>query len=346
MADYAQKNKLAEVGFLDWRLSDEHIAKAIEVSDVLIIRPSQDSIETIGYARLLKNKKPIIADIDDTLDDISPFSDSYQSMGVSEVKLKDGTWLWKDDDKHFSIQHNQHRIDAIKEALRRVTGVTVTTFELRDYALQFNEVVSVIPNSINPDLFPTLDLKPKPTVRLLWAGGSSHYADLAEIAPTLQELMYKHLNLELVLAGVSFKGITKDLPHNRVKTAGWITPDGHGFRLATFGADIGICPLTEDKFNTYKSSLKFYEYSALRIPTVAKGILPYAEDIVDGQNGFLYQTQAEFRDKLEQLITDPILRTTMAQNAYKYVMENRSIDKITKDWVKFLEGVVAAYGKK
>lgn len=341
----AKKLKLAEVGFLDWRLSNEQLAHAIEVSDVLLIRPSQDSIETIGYSRLLKNKKPIIADIDDSLDDISPLSDSYQTMGVEEVKLKDGTWLWKDEQNHFSIKHNKHRIDAIKEALRRVTAVTVTTFELRDYALQFNDVVSVIPNSIDPALFPVMDLKPKPTVRLLWAGGSSHYADLADIAPILQELMYKHLNLELILAGVSFKGITKNLPHSRVKTAGWITPDGHGYRLATFGADIGICPLTDDKFNTYKSSLKFYEYSALKLPTVARGMLPYAEDIVDGQNGFLYQTLPEFRDKLEQLISDPILRTKMAENAYNYVMENRSLEKITKDWIKFLEGVVAAYGK-
>lgn len=341
-ANSLTKQNLANTAFIDWRFDEEMLAKAIEKADLFIIRPSDYAIQILKYASLLKNKKPIVADIDDTFHFIDPFNNSYQYMGTKEVTLPDGTPLWKDGVAGFSVVSNKNRIEAIKETLKNVDAITTTTFELKEYAELFNPNVVVIPNCINPDLFPPIKLQKDNVIKILWSGGSSHFQDLFEIQPVIKKVMEENLNVEFHIAGQVFKGAIKDLPQSRIKTYSWLSPDAHGFRLATIGADIGICPLTDEKFNTYKSSIKFYEYSALKIPTVAKDIPPYSVDIVRDKTGLLYSDTKELKSHLDSLIKDPLKRITLGNNAYDYVMKYRTIDEVAKDYAKFLIGVINA----
>lgn len=342
VSQFAKESKKHGVDFkyLSSTISNDDMASLIENADVFLMRLNDKSIQVLQDLRKFQPNKPIILDIDDAYDDIDPLSNMYLTLGTKEVQLSDGRWLHQDG-KNFSVKENQKRLDEYKQVMRGVDGIIVTTFELKAYAQEFNDNVVVIPNCINTDLFPAVSIQKKP-LRLVWAGGSSHYADLVELNTVLKDLMRKYPDLEYYHVGQMFRGIIKDLPENRVFTSPWLMPDGHGFRLATIGADIGVCPLQEIEFNRYKSSVKYYEYSALRIATVAKNMPPYSDDIVAGKNGLLYGSTDELRTHIEYLINNPLERITLAQNAYEYVTKYRNLKEITKDWVEYLTGMSEA----
>lgn len=167
--------------------------------------------------------------------------------------------------------------------------------------------------------------------------GNSHFADLQEIEPALARVMAKYPNLHYYSYGMHFGAIARNLPKDRYHTAGWVHPEAHGYRLACLDPDISICPLIDSEFNRVKSSIKYYEMSALGVPTLARDIPPYTDDIKDGENGLLYDSVDDFEVKLSQLVEDGMLRIRLGHSAYDYVRANRQLDDITKDWVEFLE---------
>lgn len=337
-----KESGVADVQFLNDKMSEEELYQIFKVADVLVTRLGEHTIDI--FKGLKDIKKPIIVDIDDRYDLINPYSDSYMALGTEEIKLSDGRYLWKDKTANFDIEQNKKKLESFEEVMRRASAMIVTTFELKNYAEQFNKVVAVIPNAINCDLFPQVkDTKKNNEIRMLWAGGSSHFADLAEVRDVLERLMNKYLNLHFYFIGVPFEGIVKNMSKDRVHTFSWIDPRGHGYRLACMNADIGICPIQDTIFNRAKSSVKYYEYSALRMATVARDIPPYSDDIKHDHTGMLYNDNNEMFKYLSELIEDPIKRLSIANNAYDYVNRNRNINDISKDWATFLKGVSDEY---
>lgn len=333
-AYHANRMGLADVKYMDFDLSDEEFDAVMEKADVIVTRltPKLDYL-------LDTYKTPFVVDLDDSLDHVDPLSDTYRAMGVREVTLGDGSYLWKDGEGGFDISKNRKFISDIKKALGRVHGVTTTTVLLKQYIDHFNKNTVIIPNAIDFDLFAEVSDLSKKEVRMVWSGGSTHYADLAHVAPSIKNLMERYENLHFYMLGVVFKGILKDFPKDRVHTGGWIQADGHGFRLSCIDGDIGICPINDTSFNRMKSSVKFYEYSACGMATIAPALPPYSDDIADGVNGLLYSDLSEFEDKVGLLIKDSLKRAEIASHALKYIKENRDVTQITKDWVDYLVAV-------
>jgi glycosyltransferase involved in cell wall biosynthesis len=343
----AKQNEL-DAQYIDMSLSEEGLYQAIETADAYLLRLSDlVAIEVFEQFEWDKIKKPIFLDIDDNYESIDPLSDLYRAYGTQDVQLKDGTFLWKDG-VNLDIQKNKKRLERYQMIMRKCTAIFVTTFELKSYAEKYNKTVIIIPNSINFDIFPKVkDVnKARNEIRLLWSGGSTHFPDLLEIRESLENLMRKNLNLHLYILGVPFNGIIKNMPKDRVHPMGWVKPDGHGYRLACMDADIAICPLKDFPFNYYKSSVKYYETSALRVPNVAKNMPPYKDDIIDGVNGLLYSNPQEFQEKVQLLIDDPIKRIEIGNAGFNYVKRNRKIEDIARDWAEVIKGIIGAIHAK
>lgn len=342
-ASYLNRNKLAEVAFMDHSWSAESLSKAVIESDVIIVRLNEAAHFLFSQFDMERLNKPIILDIDDNYEDIDPLSDSYQTMGTKDVYLPDGTPLWVTGKNGFNRDENFDRLQMHKKIMSKASAIFVTTLTLKNYAEQYNDTVVVIPNCINPDLFPDVKIEKNSNVNIVWSGGSSHYSDLYEIVPVLQEVMKEYPQVHYHHVGQMFRSIIKSLPKERTHYWGWLHPQAHGFRLICTGGNIGICPLVDNTFNTYKSSIKFYEYSMAGMATVAKGITPYTDDIKNGYSGLLYDTPEELRDALVTLIKDPIRRMELAANARKYVVENRLVPDQAKDWLLFIETVAKSH---
>lgn len=339
LTQFAKKSKelgIADVQFIDYSLQGQQVIDLLKAADVYLTRLGSDLGQFIDYRDKNHPDKLIFADMDDGLDAIDPYSDLYRTLGTKQFKHKD-KWLWKDGESGFNLQENRNRVKRSKEALKRVDFAITTTLDLADYVTQYNENVAVIPNAINMDIFPPIKIeKPKDEIRILWSGGSTHFQDLMSIQNVVKKIMYKYENVHFYMLGVPFKAFFRDLPTNRVHTMGWIKPDGHGYRLATVGADIGITPINDTDFNRLKSSVKFYEHSALKVPTISPNIPPYNRDIKDNFSGLLYNDNREFEKHLETLINDSDKRSFIGENAYNYVKEFRNLEKITREWVELL----------
>jgi len=333
----ANKLKLADCQYLDLNLEEEQLKQVIQASDVLLVRLSEMLPQVIDWLGEFGIKKPIVLDVDDAIEDINPLAEHYRRLGTEQVKMKDGSFLWQDNHNGFNHFANRERLDVFKECLHKVDAIVTTTLEMKRWLDEYNHPVAIIPNSINFELFPTVKDPTKKETRLVWSGGASHFTDLQEIKGALDSVMYDYPNLHLYFLGMSFGYIEKGLPKDRLHTAGWVQAEAHGYRLACTDADISICPLIDSKFNHMKSSIKYYEMSALGVPTLARNIPPYSDDIVDGENGLLYSNVAEFERKLRRLIHDPLLRLRLGGSAFDYVSKNRRLEDITRDWVEFLE---------
>jgi len=327
--------EIKEVDIDTW--SEKDIMEAIKDSDVFYLRPSTKNVTQ--FIREIKEyypKKKIIFDTDDDLFNISPFSDAYSFGGTKEVYLPDGKPLWVED-KHFDPYRNRRALIDYEYCLTKANVVTTTTSKLADTIKPFNKNVVVVPNAVNLDIFPRLDIKKDDKIRLLWSGGSSHYGDMFSIRDDLERLMKEYPNLHLYILGNPFEGITKDMDQSRVHKDGWITADGHGYRLATINADIAICPLEDNEFNTNKSSIKYYETAALGIPTVAKNMLPYSADIKHNDNGLLYTN--DFYKQVKYLIDNPQERKRIADNAFKWVKKNRDLKEVSKTFLNVIKSL-------
>ncbi len=333
----ANKLKLADCQYLDLNLEEDMLKQVLLKADVFLVRLSQMLPDVLKWLKEFGVKKPVVLDIDDAIEDINPLADHYRVLGTEQVKMKDGSFLWQDNHNGFNHFANRQRLEDYKEAIRGVDAVITTTLEMKNWLDAYGHPVCIIPNSINLDLFPRVKDPAKKEIRLVWSGGASHFADLEEIRPALESVMRDYPQLHFYSLGMSFGRIVRDLPKDRVHTAGWVQAEAHGYRLACTDPDISICPLTDSKFNRMKSSIKYYEMSALSVPTLARNIPPYSDDITDGENGLLYSDISEFERKLRQLIDDPMLRFRLGNSAYDYVAKYRRLEDITKDWVEFLE---------
>lgn len=341
--DSSRKQNLLDVQFLDFRLSTELFQKVLDKANAYIVRLSDmTALNLLENISVFNLNKPVILDIDDNYDIVDPLSDLYRVYGREEVQIQ-GEYLWKDGESGFDLKKNKERLSKFHDIMRRVTAIITTCFELKNYAEGFNKNVVIIPNAINFDIWPSLDIRRDNAIRIVWSGGATHYPDLIEIAPVLQDIMRTYPNTHFYMYGVPFEGVIKDLPKDRVHKGEWINVDGHGYRMACLDPDISICPLKDMPFNYFKSSIKYYEMSALSVPTIAKNMPPYKDDITHGENGLLYSSISEFRDCLIRLIENPIERIRLGNSAYNYVRKYRDIHEITKDWAGFINGVIGAY---
>ena len=346
-ASVSTENEWNSVHFLDLSLGDEVIERTIAAADAYILRlNSLTAFEIFDLIDPIKTGKPFFVDIDDSFEDIDPLSDMYRAYGQRNVQLSTGQYLWEDG-VNINLEENRNRAKRYGELLSKCSAVIVTTFELAAFARKYNPAVVVIPNAIDFRRWPQVTPKDKPSneVRIVWGGGSTHFPDLMEIAEPLAHVLQRNPQVKLHMVGVAFGAFVKKMPEGSVVTHPWVKSDGHGFHMASIGADIGLAPLKDMSFNYFKSSVKMYEYSALGIPTLARNIPPYNQDIVDGQNGLLYSNAEEFITKLEQLITNPIQRVQLGQAALKYVQDKRNIQQVAKDWSTFISEVVKATDK-
>ena len=81
------------------------------------------------------------------------------------------------------------------------------------------------------------------------------------------------------------------------------------------GIDIGIYPLTQDKWVLGKSGLKAIQYMALGLPTIATNVGTNPSIISHMENGLLVKTDQEWILALQNLIEMPDLRAKIGAKA-------------------------------
>lgn len=94
--------------------------------------------------------------------------------------------------------------------------------------------------------------------------------------------------------------------------------------------DIGVMPLTADSWSEGKCGFKLIQYLGLGIPAVASPVGVNKKIIAHGENGFLAESEVEWKEALFALLTNSELRKKFGQHGRSVVEAQYSLSSQEK----------------
>lgn len=320
--------------------------KAAEADIIVFHRPQSEN-----WFKFIKtcNKlgKTVVADYDDDPFNTSPLNPFYQWIGTEEVYFRhpDGSeeMLWSKDpasgNRYINIEDNIRRRDLFRASFRSADLVSCTTEILAEKLRTINSNVVVLPNLMDFNQYPKIDLVKK-NIRIGWQGGASHYEDLFMIHDAVGRILRKYPNVTFVYSGdMKLYGKLRDFPIDRVEAHTWVNYEVYPYKLACLNLDVGLCPVVENEFNRNKSAIKYFEYSMVGAASIASDWEPYSPCITNGKDGLLVKPGQWF-EAMEELILNKEKRQILAKNAYDNIHENYNADKKAHLWLDAYENVL------
>ena len=212
--------------------------------------------------------------------------------------------------------------------------VVVGNSYLADYALKYNQRVTVVPTSGDIDRDKPRERK-KTNGRLVmgWTGSSTSQTYLEMFVPVLRKLvalenveLRVHSDREPALAGVPYSWRP------------W-SAENEVDELAQF--DIGIMPMPDEEFALGKCAMKALLYMAMGIPALCSAIGANVEVIQNGENGLLASSPEEWVSHLEKLIADPSLIERLGAAGRKTVEDRYSMRRSAELFAQAVRSVVS-----
>ena len=270
--------------------------KTIHEFDLVVIYREAILTSSIFFEKKLTKKGiPILFDFDD-------------AIWVKDVSQ---------GNKSLSFLKNANKI---KEILPLCNHVTAGNAYLKNFALQYNENVTIIPSTIDTSKYLELESRSKERITIGWVGSHTTIKHFETILPVLSELKKKYKDK------IEFKVIGDPDYFNsdlNIKGIAW----NNSKEVEFFNMlDIGVMPLPEDEWTRGKCGMKGLLYMSVNKPAVMSSVGMNSEIIANGVNGFLADTPEEWFDVLSKLIEDENLRKTIGLAGRKTVEEKYSMN--------------------
>ena len=190
------------------------------------------------------------------------------------------------------------------------THVTVGNDHLAAWARKHNDRVTVVPSTIDTDLYQPKTRQTSQRLVIGWTGSATTVPYLGEVLPALRRLK-KTLDFELRIIGATVHDADLDVRNLRWNEA--TEADDLG------ALDIGLMPLSDDEWSRGKCAMKALQYMALGIPPVVSPVGANAAVVRDGENGLHATTEDDWVTALERLGRDAALRARLGSNARRTV---------------------------
>ena len=311
------------------RFTNAHIVHELEAllkaSDMSVfqITSSRSILLLLTTARLAVIKKPLYTEVDDWIFDLASYNSAAEayrpnsepeSVALDQFKLSDGFIC--------STDYLKKKI----EELAPGKPVYVIKNSL-DFDIWDNVKINRSAHDANSDL-----------IRIGYTGCGNHSGDMELIRKPIEALLDEFPNLEFISTPFpSLEGITnprfKRFEH-------WVPLSQFPQVISDWEMDIGIAPLRDNEMNRAKSNLRWLEYSALKIPTIASQVEPFEKSITDKKDGLLVSNSAKnWYEKMRELIVDKDKRIKIGQAAYANVKKNYDMEKTAKTYLSILKEI-------
>ncbi len=226
---------------------------------------------------------------------------------------------------HYYDLHHNPAVKALlggkHPALMRGAALVVAGNEyLANFATQSNaKHVEIVPTVIDLDHYPApvhtpvADKSEPPCIG--WIGQRATasfltpYKRLFERLSSTGQARFAAIGIDTLSLGLPMKAIP------------W-TESTEAASLSSF--DIGIMPLTDEPFERGKCGYKLIQYMACGLPVVASPVGVNRQIVEHGVNGFLAETQGQWEEALQTLLTDADLRQRMGQAGRRKVEQQYS----------------------
>jgi hypothetical protein len=311
------ERKLADVETIDE--FSEDITKSVKVDFGVLADKVNKKVHNIVYTT-----KPLIPQH-------IAMCQMLQSFGYKWVlDMDDNIFEVNIDNPGFRAFDKAGKGDArywIEVAMRECDLLVVSNDNLKKVYNRYNKNIFINKNTIDFRFWQHTNAWGKGNKTIVgWAGAGGHTLDMGLIEEPIKELKGKWgKRVEFV----AFGGEKPDFFDRHV---GWVDLRKYPEKLASLGFDIGIAPLRDNLYNRGKSNLRWLEYSALKIPTVASDVQPFKDT-----NALLCVTHNDWVSALDTLIANKELRQDMGVNAYNMVNKKFNTSTSVRALAKRLE---------
>ena len=198
---------------------------------------------------------------------------------------------------------------------------------LADYFERLGARVMIVPTVVRAGLYLSVQSKPADRVRIGWLGTPTNHVHLEVIREAVKRLASRY-DFELVVVGLN-RPLNWDI--DNIQYVSWELPRELDY-LGMF--DVGVMPLLDFEFVKGKCAFKVIQYMAAGLPVVTSPVGANLEVVEDGVNGFLAETDDEWVDRLERLITDGNLRRRMGARGRETVAARYSLES---QWQRYAD---------
>lgn len=279
------------------------------------------------------------------IDKIIKFARSHRIKTVMEI-----------DDliTHVPVQHSSHYFyqktkDLMIELFKRVDIITVTNNRLRDYCIEYNPNIRVLPNLIDERIWTAKRRREKPAdgkIVVGYSGAPTHAYDFKKVIPALEYISLKYGDK------ISFKFIGYMPDEMRAIKNVSYTPVICSYQeyadiLMDSNLDFAIAPIEDNPHNRCKSNIKYLDYSICGYAGIYSAVGPYLDSITHGETGLLVKnTTEEWIMAMESLINNPELRGRLGRNACQSVTDNYSLSIKSNEWYSLYAQIIASRGNE
>jgi SAM-dependent methyltransferase len=272
-----------------------HYRADVVITQRTVINTSEEADQLIRYCR--DTGARLVFDLDD---DLLSLPDHHPEQGQYDTFRPIGLRLAAEADEFWA---------STQSLANRFIGIA--------------QQISVVPNRLDDRIWSVCAdevAHPSRSVRFLYMGTQTHRPDFDQlIKPTLSHLKNEFGDrIQLDLIGVANEPGPGG-EWNIVQRPAEIGSSYPAFAtwLQSLGAyDVGLAPLLDAVFNRCKSDVKWLEYSAMGLATIATDLPSYNQSIEHERTGLLVAANAnDFREAMHRLIVDFELRQMIRRNA-------------------------------
>jgi glycosyltransferase involved in cell wall biosynthesis len=214
--------------------------------------------------------------------------------------------------------------------IRTCSGVIVSNSYLAEWAGDYNNNVAIVPTSVEINEQTLKKRVDRDKIVLGWVGAPENQKYLEKIFPALQSLMQERPGMVMHVVTSNHR----DYGHKKVRPITW--------RLATYEDEIrkftvGLAPLDDTPWTRGKMQFRAIQYAVQRIPIVGSPTGFNPEYWKDNENILFARNSEEFKEKLEMLLDDPVLRKEMGHRGFDTVKKYYSARVNSKLLVQYLE---------
>lgn len=285
----------------------------------------------------------------------------WRSLEIAKQLRAQGKKIVADNDdtyKNLEGKNLQMALEKVDKGLDTFCEfadmVTTSTEVLAEEYRKLNKNVVILPNCIDPDVWPEPLKNETDKVRLGFVGSVASNSDYDAMKDTLVELS-KRQDVQIVVMALPSQMpdkndkegiILREIYKKDYEFWQSLNIEWHPFvpvaeyidALNELRLDIMVIPRNDDYFNRCKSNLKFLEASMLKVPCVvqgfADGLSPYQVNPEDKNYLDIVLDNTKWMETLEPLIQSKELREEKGQKAYEYVLANYNINDKIQLWEK------------
>ncbi len=281
--------------FKGWFLRKSDLNRAEEFDIVFIFREAFFTGSYFFEKQFKKKKTKLVFDFDDAI-----WIDNVSNSNKAFAFLKDAS--------------------KTSQIIKLCDLIFAGNSYLKDYALQFNNNVEIIPTTIDTLEYQKVLVPASEKVVIGWSGSITTIQHFEYALSVLKKLKAKYKDtIEIKVIGDA-NYANAELG---IKGLGW-NKQTELYDLSSF--DIGIMPLPDDEWANGKCGLKGLQYMALEIPTIMSPVGVNTEIIQDGKNGFLASSEEEWLTRLSLLIESKELREQVGKAGRNTVVTKYSVE--------------------